>query len=505
MKISRAVVCLAVGICASVTAGQQVTQRAKSETRQETRLTAKQLHEDVAILRRAYEQLHPGLHRYNTREQMEANFAELERQLNHDQSLADAYLAISRFTAKVKCGHSYPNFFNQQNAIVAELFQGQNRVPFYFRWLDGKMIVTRDFSAEKAFGPGDEILSINGVAAPEILRKLLTIARADGSNEAKRIDLLNVTGDSQYETFDIYFPLFFPQASTKMKILLRRGKQPKPHEAEVTALSYEQRLAPIEEKVAAKKGDTPLWTFRFLRSDVGYLQMPDWAVYNSKWDWKGFLDDIFHQLDEKKPSNFIVDLRGNEGGIDAGNPILAHLVGRDLPLQQYERRVRYRKVPDDLTPYLDTWDPSFKDWGEKAVDLHDGFFRLTKYDDDELGDVIKPEGKRYAGKVWVLVDAANSSATFQFARTVQENHLATLVGEPTGGNLRGINGGAFFFLRLPNSKIEVDLPLIGTFPAKAEPDRGLQPDAEVKLKAEDIAAGRDRVLEYVLAHAGKVE
>lgn len=502
MKSKVAMVCLGVLLAADLVAAQGKTKAAEPSER---RMTSKELQADVAILRRAYEQLHPGLYRYNTREEMNAHFAELGNELNHEQSLAEAYLAISRFTAKVKCGHSYPNFFNQPKAIAAELFRGQNRVPFYFRWIDGKMIVTKDFSEEKAFRPGDEIMSINGVAAAEILKRLLSIARADGSNDAKRIDLLNVTGDSQYETFDIYFPLFFPQSSGKLKILVRRGKEAKPHEVEVTALSYEQRLAPIQQKVAAKKGDTPFWTFRFLRSDVGYLQMPDWAVYDSKWNWKGFLEDVFRELDEKKPANFVVDLRGNEGGLDAGNPILAHLIERDLPLSKYERRVRYRKAPEDLAPYLDTWDASFKDWGEKAVDLHDGFFRLTKYDDDERGDVIKPAAKKYAGKVWVLVDAANSSATFQFARAMQENHLGTLVGEPTGGNLRGINGGAFIFLRLPNSKIEVDLPLIGTFPLKPEPDRGLQPDVEVRLKAEDIAAGRDRVLEYVLAHAGKVE
>ena len=39
-----------------------------------------------------------------------------------------------------------------------------------------------------------------------------------------------------------------------------------------------------------------------------------------------------------------------------------------------------------------------------------------------------------------------------------------MVGQVTGGNLRGINGGAFFFLNLPNSRLEIDLPLIGQFP-----------------------------------------
>ena len=38
-----------------------------------------------------------------------------------------------------------------------------------------------------------------------------------------------------------------------------------------------------------------------------------------------------------------------------------------------------------------------------------------------------------------------------------------LVGQMTGGNQRGINGGAFFFVTLSNSQLEVDLPLVGNF------------------------------------------
>jgi C-terminal processing protease CtpA/Prc len=462
------------------------------------RISSEDLLADVAILRRAYEQLHPGLYRYNSREQMNANFNELARNFSHDQTLSEAYLAFSSFTAKIRCGHSYPNFFNQPKAVAETLFRGQNRLPFYFRWIDKHMIVTRSFTGDQRIRPGDEILAINGTSTSEILGKLLTIARADGSNDAKRIDLLNVTGDSEYETFDVYFPLFFPQPGTKIKLLVRNANETGPKLVEVTALTYEERLDPIREKVEGRRKDLALWTFKFLRADVAYLQMPDWALYDSKWNWQAFLEDVFTQLDAKKPSNFVIDLRGNEGGLDAGNPILSRLIDRDLPLEQYERRVRYRKVPDDLAPYLDTWDPSFKDWGDKAIDLHNGFFRLTRYDDDQRGEVLKPAGKKYSGKVWVLVDASNSSATFQFARVVQTNRLGILVGQPTGGNLRGINGGAFFFLRLPNSHIEVDLPLIGTFPITDQPDTGLRPDLLIALEPRDIAAGRNTVLEKVL-------
>ena len=165
----------------------------------------------------------------------------------------------------------------------------------------------------------------------------------------------------------------------------------------------------------------------------------------------------------------------------------------------YQRHVRYRRVPDDLAPYLDTWDPSFRDWGTAAVGPVDSlFYRLVRFDDfGDGGDVVKPAATRYRGRVWVLVGAVNSSATFQFALAVKQSGAATLVGQPTGGNRRGINGGAFFFLRLPKTGLEVDLPLIAGFPTTPEPDAGVVPDILVTPSAADIAAGVDAEMRAV--------
>jgi hypothetical protein len=149
---------------------------------------------------------------------------------------------------------------------------------------------------------------------------------------------------------------------------------------------------------------------------------------------------------------------------------------------------------------LDTWDLSFEDWGQAARDEREGFFRMTRFDDDEKGDVISPRGRRFEGRVLVLIDASNSSATFQFAQVIKENRLATLVGQTTGGNQREINGSAFFFVTLPNSKVEVDLPLVGNFVGDARstdaeipflniPDAGIDPDVPVVPSIDEIAKG----------------
>ena len=437
---------------------------------------------------------------------MDAHFAALDAALAHDLTLADAYLAFSVFAAQVRCGHTYPNFFNQPKSIATALFESPTRVPFYFRWLNRRMVVLRDFTPDQHLPRGTEILSINGTPASAILTRLLPIARADGANDAKRIDSLQVTGDSNYEAFDIYFPLFFPQPSSDLRLTVRTPGHTTPRTLTVQALTYQQRLTPIQAREASRQGGSdPLFDWQ-INPDGAYLRMPTWALFNSKWDWKAWLNTHLDELATANIPTLIVDLRGNEGGLDVGDEILKRLPNA-AAAPYLQRLVRYRTIPADLAPYLDTWDPSFKDWGASAVDLPQPwptappvpYLALKRYDDDTPATPIAASAHPFHGKLYVLIDSSNSSATFQFAQTIQQNHLGTLIGQPTGGSQRGINGGAFFFLRLPHSKIELDLPLIATFPATPMPDSGLTPDLLVAPTLADIAAGRDVVLNRIHA------
>jgi len=475
-------------------------------------LRAADLRSDAAILREAYGALHPGLYRYNTKGQMDAAFAELNQQLDHDETLQEAFLAFSEFTAKVRCGHTQANPFNQSKELMQELFKGPTRVPYYFQWLNRRMIVTEDFSKQHAFPAGTEIVSINAIPVENILTRLMTIARADGANDSKRIAQLGVTGDSEYETFDIYYPLFFPLHARQFEFVVRRPGSRRRVRVTADALTFEQRTDPMKRREEARKGGSDvLFESKQLAGGRMYIRMPTWALYDSKWDWKRWLNEKVDSAAEDHAPALILDLRGNEGGNDVGNEILSHLIDEPMTLSPMRRLVRYRKVPDDLVPYLDTWDKCFRDWGAAAVDLpkpwptapHEvPYLKLTRYDDDAAGDVIKPSGRRFRGKVLVLIDATNSSATFQFAQNLKSHHLGILVGQPTGGSQRGINGGAFFFLHLPHSGIELDLPLIGTFPPEPMPDTGVTPDVLVTPTASDIAGGRDPELEAALRQLG---
>lgn len=442
---------------------------------------------DIAILEQALTTMHPGLLRYLSPEELKLGFAHLLRTWAAEPTIQDAYLALSRFLSTLRCGHTCASFYNQAEAIRQKLFAGRNRLPFHFRWIEGQMVVTGN--APPGLPLGSVIHGINGEPASEVLASLMPYTRADGANDAKRVAQLAVRGVDRYEAFDIFYGLTRRTEGQAFRLSTSRG------EHVVDPIDLAQRQAGM---AVAENGEGPRWQLNYETTSAARLTMRSWAVYNTKWDWKAWLDGVMDEVTTRGIQTLIVDLRGNEGGLDCGDGIIARLVDEPLEKSAYERRVRFRSAPRALEPYLDTWDPSFRSLGRDAADIGGGYFRLPEPEGSARAP-IQPRGPRFRGRLIVLVDATNSSATFQFADLVQSHRLGVLVGSPTGGNRRGINGGAFFFLRLPASGIEVDLPLIGTFPSTPQPDAGVMPDLMVRETVENVADGVDAVVQAALA------
>jgi hypothetical protein len=456
-------------------------------------VTGSAIRADLDLLRRAFETVHPGLTRYLPAGGFADRIRQAQQWSGSGRSTAELFVALARLTSAVKCGHTYPNPNNQQRTIEDALLSRRDRVPFTFRWFDGRMIVTGERKAGLRLAPGTEVLSIDGVPVRELFRAMLPLTRADGRSEGKRIAQLGITADERYPAFDVYRPLLFPVRSDGMVRVSARPFRGALSTLDLPALTE-------AELQASRKGrsDAQSWTFAMQPEGVGLLTMPDWVTYRSKWDWKGYLDGILDRLIDERARGLVIDLRGNEGGTECGWHILERLLVRDFPLPPYIYKTRYRTLPADLHKPLDTWDPTFRDWGAAASGPDADGFYLVKREQDMAG-VLRPRGRRFTGKLVVLVDAACSSATFQFARAIELSGVATLVGEPTGGNRRGINGGAYFFVRLPETGLEVDLPIIGSFPPTRQADTGVAPGVKISPTISDIADGRDRALEASIA------
>lgn len=451
---------------------------------------------DMQRLRDWLTELHPGLYRYQSPLQFEQRLRSLERKWESAGTLETRFLALSRFTAAIRCGHTFANPNNQSDAIIARLVEGKRLLPLHFRWLGERTVVTGD-PWDTGIAKGAELLAIDGVPAPRMLAALLPYVRSDGHNVAKQRSLLSVEGNDRFETFDLFYPLLFA-GEGRFRLLLRDGAGRR-YERLVEPVSRAERLAKAPPSLD-RSGAQPWWTFE-RRGGVAVLTMPNWAIYQTKWQWRPWLQARFDEMAHLGNRGLVIDLRGNEGGIDIGDEIVAHLIDAPLAPFRFRRLARFRAVPERLREGLKTWDKSFFALGEKGRQVDGRFVELPAPDDGPSATVM-PRGPRFAGKVVVLTDPSNSSATNQFAARVQEKKLATLVGGETGGNQRGINGGAFFFATLLESGLEFDLPLVATIPPQPMPDRGIVPDILVASTPADIASGRDPVLEKGLAIAG---
>lgn len=186
-------------------------------------LTVSQMQRDIGILQASLTSLHPGLYRYNTAEQIQQYVSQLRAQANRPLPLPVFYVRLAQFTAKLHCGHTYPNPFNLRSSVRQQLFSDQ-LLPVYFRICAGHWIITHNVSDNEQLRVGDEITAINTIPVAQITDSLLTVSRSDGLHgQAKQLDNLNLTpvAGAAYALFDRYFPLLFATPQTGFRLTVR--------------------------------------------------------------------------------------------------------------------------------------------------------------------------------------------------------------------------------------------------------------------------------------------
>ena len=449
------------------------------------------LQEDFLLAKNALLSLHPGLYRYNTPQQIDSLFSVYEARFQKPMTYRAAYLAYSEMLAAIRCGHTYSNFVNQFGFIQEVVFNQADKLPFLFRTIDGRMIITQNLSGNPLLDNYPEILSINGIETEEILKELIRFVKADGANDGKRLADLNLFGIGSFESFDVYFPLRFPPTDGVYDLKIQMSENNFTEEVKIETITRQERtdkLLQLSFDDNTKADD--LWKLEFWDDRTAYLQLRTFDVFQLGFEWDDFLKDAFNQIRKRKVDNLVIDIRWNEGGQDEILLYLGRMLAKEpVSVAQRKEYVAYEKVPDELKPYLSTWMQEVYDFTGKVNKGENGLYRLTSPDNLQ----VEPMSKGFKGNVYLLVNEANSSATFYFAELAKSSKLATLVGTTTGGSQKGLNGGTMFFLRLPNSKIEFDIPIIGTFSLE-KPDIGIAPDIEVRETVESLRAGIDPVI-----------
>ncbi len=454
-------------------------------------LTAEHAAQDVRILKSTLLALHPGLHKYQSPAQIDAAFARFEARGNAASEASEMYLAAAELTAAIRCGHTWASTYNMTPALRRTMVESANKLPFWLATVENRWLVIG--SATDALKIGDEILNLNGISASEIITKMLPYQRADGSSDGKRVMQLQ-HGRNAMSMMDVMWPLLSAPKNGNYIVEIKRSGVTA--SVQIAATTIALRDAAINASSNMPKNGA--WVFK-IADNVGILTLPTFSFWNSQFDWNKFLNESFAELALKKIPHLIIDIRANEGGNgDINEAILKHLLRAPFAPSVMQYFSAYERAPYQFMKHLDTWNYGFFDRTnqvEKTTGVTNRFLlKSTK----NSGATITPHTTVYQGKTWVLIGAENSSATFQLAQMIQQSAVATLVGQNTGGNTRGLNSGQIAWVTLPNSGVAVDIPLLSAEPIETQPDAGVVPDIVVKQTFAAHAAGVDMEMRAVL-------
>ncbi|MCX6569042.1 MAG: S41 family peptidase [Candidatus Aminicenantes bacterium] len=477
---------MAVAIAFSVVAVLIATPPVEQEEHFDPQKTypAEALKEDLRILWDMLEEGHAGFDRYTPASVLKKSFDEAMNGLTGPLTELDFYLRLLPLVAEVKDGHTRAQLSPSAGAFLDDQ---PIVIPVGLRFLGGKAYVFRNLSSDMSIKEGAELLAINGMPAGEIVSRLLPLIPNDAGIQTRKLRQL------EFPTmFGRLFALRFGRPGSYV-LRLRPPQSQEVRETTVPGIKGKDVVRIMSERYPDAAKRLPLYELTF-RGTTAVLTIRGFSDDPEKGSilYPEFLKATFRTLEEKKTPNLIIDLRGNGGGMDKyGKLLFAHVMDRPF---LYYWALETKKDRYDLFRFTSE---TAKDVEELAKPLKKnarGWFDVL--DHPNIG-LQKPEDPCFTGRVAILIDGLSFSATGETTSLFHYYKKAVFFGEECGAGYYGNTSGFIVMATLPNTRIQVRIPLVlYTMAVDNYPkDRGIVPDVPVSPTIEDLLAGRDPVME----------
>ena len=372
---------------------------------QKTRFSKEEVLSDLETLRNTLETAHYNVYAYTSEKDFAMAYEQVKASIQKDSlSLLETLSLYQRLTSVVNNGHTEINFPAQSYIAYAQ--NGGTIFPLEIALENGKALVRKNWSDNKEIEVGAEISSINDLSISEILKRIYPQVSAERPYlKNAKIEL--------YSFPRYYWQVFGEQDIFKVELSSGSTNQKHTLNAIDVIEDYESKRTEI---IASQ-----------LKLDfigpVAYLNPGGFGGDEEK--YRQFIDSAFAVINEKKTENLIIDLRNNPGGNDSfSDYLVSYIADKEFKWNSNFTLKTSKILKEHARKNSDTTSA----YWQSVLAREDG--EIYEYDFEPY----QPQAteKRFAGKVYVLINRQSHSQAAVTAAQIQDYDFGTIVGEETG-------------------------------------------------------------------------
>lgn len=452
---------------------------------------------------------HPELFRYTSEQQLTYKFDSLKTSINEPLTPNEFYFKLAPVIAQIKEGHLRLRPISKKYTS-SEAQNFKNKTPLFgqlnYRIINDKLLVTGSNNKSLNIKLGSEIVKINNDDVSHFISKYKTLINSDGYN----------TTYQKYNLNDLFFKLYtlekglldsvnleIKQGNNIQKIALTRSNESK---EDIKTKEDLIKIAPdkrINDYNAVSNTYNRSMKFLAPDSSIAYMKIKIFsATASSK-----FYKKSFTELQNGKTKYLILDIRNNLGGsLSEINTLYSYLAKEKFtliktPEMNFKTAALHRNYFYGQSSLMNV----VSSIGYPA-------FMLANYAISSKGDngkyyfkefsakPTKIKKNAFAGEIFVLINGSSFSASSVLAAKLQDDQLATLVGEETGGAHDGTVAGFYNTTTLKNSQLKLPIGLLLIQPnvKPQNKNRGVMPDIALPPSFNQITDNKDQELDWIL-------
>ncbi len=455
------------------------------------KIAPEKLKADAILLRKILEANHPSLYWYTPKDSMDFYFTQTINGLTDSLNELQFRNRIAELVAKIRCGHTAVR--SSRNYARYYTTHRLPQFPLAIKaWGDSLVVLNNSIKTDTVFKRGTVITAINGLGSSTLLTPMLNTISTDGySNNFK------------YQIVSIYFPMFYQmiaglkdsnlisyidgQGKEKTAVLKNFNPVPDTSKTHPTAFAPFTKPTRKQIKAARKRNNTVL---SFDSTNTAYMRLTTFSGSGLRKIFRR----SFKKIKERQSGNLVIDLRENGGGnIGVSTNLTRYLIQHPFTtadtVAAISRKLAYSRY---IRPA----------WIYKAVMVlstkkqQDGKYHFGNLEHH----VFEPKGHlHFNGNVYIVQGGFTFSAASMFVARLKGQQNVTVVGEESGGGSYGNSSVHLPTIVLPNTHVEVIMPLyrIVNDATKVKTGRGVLPDVLVPPTAKAIKDGIDIKMQTV--------